>query len=64
MSGATVSTVLEGDLGHFFLSEVLQFLQLANVTGMLAIERAGERAEIAFDRGSPIGASTSRGSVR
>jgi hypothetical protein len=31
---------------------------------MLAVERAGERAEIAFDRGSPIGAYTSRGSVQ
>jgi hypothetical protein len=55
---------LEGDLRHFFATEVLQFLQLAGATGRLEIERRGERAEIAFAGGRPVSARTTGRSVR
>lgn len=55
---------LEGDLRHFFATEVLQFLQLAGATGRLEIERRGERAEVCFQVGRPLYARTSGRSVR
>ena len=55
---------LEGDLGRFFATEVLQFLQLAGATGRLEFERRGERAEIGFEHGRPVSARTSGRSVR
>jgi uncharacterized protein DUF4388 len=59
-----VSDILRGDLRHFFLSEVLQLLSLAQATGRLELERAGERAEVFVERGRPVFARTSGGSVR
>jgi hypothetical protein len=55
---------LEGDLGQFFATEVLQFLQLAGATGRLEFDRAGERAEIGFEHGRPVSARTTGRSVR
>ena len=55
---------LEGDLRHFFTAEVLQFLGLARATGRLELERPGERAELFLDRGRPVFARTTGGSVR
>jgi hypothetical protein len=55
---------LEGDLRHFFTTEVLQFLGLTQATGRLEFERPGERAEMFLDRGRPVYACTSGGSVR
>jgi hypothetical protein len=56
--------VLEGDLGTFLPSEVLQFLQLCAATGRLELERAGESAELYLEDGHPMLGRTSRGSVR
>jgi hypothetical protein len=55
---------LEGDLRHFFAAEVLQFLDLARATGRLELERPSELAELFLDRGRPVFARTSAGSVR
>lgn len=55
---------LRGDLRHFFPSEVLQMLQLSQSTGRLELERAGERADVFVERGRPVFAVTSGGSVR
>jgi hypothetical protein len=55
---------LQGDLAHFFPSEVLQLLQLAQATGRLELERAGERAELFVERGRPVFARTSGGAVK
>lgn len=57
-------SALEGDLRHFFATDVLQFLQLAGATGRLEVERRGERAEITFTTGRPTSARTSGRSVR
>src|SRR5439155_6922885 len=67
--GAAVSSTatgwaLQGDLAQFFPSEVLQLLQLAQATGRLELERAGERAELFVERGRPVFARTSGGAVR
>lgn len=59
-----MTAILEGDLRHFFLSEVLQLLSLAQATGRLEMERGAERAEIFVERGRPVFARTSGGSVR
>jgi len=49
---------LRGDLAHFFPSEVMQLLQLAQATGRLELERPGERAELFVERGRPVFART------
>ena len=56
--------VLEGDLTHFFPSEVLQLLQLAQAQGRLEFTRAGEQVDLWFDRGRPVFARTSGLAVR
>jgi len=56
--------VLSGDLRHFFPAEVLQLLQLAQATGRLELERAGERADVFVERGRPVFARTTGGAVR
>ena len=55
---------LHGDLGRFFLSEVLQLLQLARATGRLELERDGERAEVLIERGRPVFARATGSRVR
>lgn len=55
---------LEGDLGCYRAAEVLQFLHLSGATGILQLERPGERAEFQLVRGSLALATTDRGSVR
>ncbi len=55
---------LEGDLAHFFPSEVLQLLQLAQGTGRLEIARDGERVDLFLERGRPVFARTSGVAVR
>lgn len=55
---------LRGDLRQFFPAEVLQLLMLAQATGRLELERPGERAEVFVERGRPVFARTSGGSVR
>jgi len=54
---------LRGDLAHFFPSEVMQLLQLAQATGRLEFERPGERAELFVERGRPVFARTSGAAV-
>ena len=55
---------LEGDLAHFFPSEVLQLLQLAQAAGRLEFTRGEERVDLWYDRGRPVFARTSGLSVR
>jgi hypothetical protein len=55
---------LEGDLAHFYPSELLQLMQLAQATGALHFERPHERATLWFDRGRPVFARTDGGSVK
>ena len=55
---------LEGDLQHFFPTEVLQLLQLSQANGRLELERARETVELYFERGRPVFARTSGASVR
>jgi hypothetical protein len=56
--------VLEGDLGHFFPTEILQLLQLSQANGRLQLERPGETADLFFERGRPVFARTNGPSVR
>src|SRR5689334_7147097 len=55
---------LEGDLAHFFPSEVLQLLQLAQAAGRLEFTREQERVDLWYERGRPVFARTSGLSVR
>lgn len=55
---------LEGDLAHFFPSEVLQLLQLAQAQGRLEFTRGDERVDLWYERGRPVFARTSGLSVR
>jgi hypothetical protein len=62
---------LEGDLGQFFPSEVLQLLQLAQATGRLELTRPDSRApgtretvDVFFVAGRPVFAQTNGQSVR
>jgi len=57
-------TALEGDLAHFFPSEVLQLLQLAQASGRLEFTRAEERVDLWYERGRPVFARTSGLAVR
>jgi hypothetical protein len=54
-----IPAALEGDLAHFFPSEVLQLLQLAQAQGRLEFSRGTERVDLWFDRGRPVFARTS-----
>jgi hypothetical protein len=56
--------VLAGELTHFFPTEVLQLLQLAQSTGRLALVRGGEGVEVFFERGRIVHARTSGAAVR
>lgn len=55
---------LEGDLAHFFPSEVLQLLQLAQAVGRLELTRGAERVDLWYERGRPVFARTSGLAVR
>ena len=57
-------TALEGDLAHFFPSEVLQLLQLAQASGRLEFTRGEERVDLWYERGRPVFARTSGLAVR
>ena len=57
-------TALEGDLAHFFPSEVLQLLQLAQASGRLEFTRGEERVNLWYERGRPVFARTSGLAVR
>ncbi|MEO5989763.1 MAG: DUF4388 domain-containing protein [Candidatus Eisenbacteria bacterium] len=59
-----IPAALEGDLGYFFPSEVLQLLQLAQATGRLEFGRQNERVDLLYDRGRPVFARTSGLAVR
>lgn len=59
-----IPPAIEGDLGHFFPSEVLQLLQLAQSTGRLEFSREHERVDLFYDRGRPVFARTSGLAVR
>ena len=69
--------VLEGDLGQFFPTEVLQLLQLSQATGRLELSRAAthprpgpgapaasEIVEVFFETGRPVFARTNGPTVR
>lgn len=58
------AAALEGDLRHFYTTEVLQFLQLAGATGRLEFERPSERVELFLEQGRPVFARTSGPAVR
>ena len=64
MSDTPAPTVLRGDLAHFFPAEILQLLQLAQATGRLELVRGSEHAEVMVERGRPVFARTTGGSVR
>ena len=55
---------LEGDLAHFFPSEVLQLLQLAQAAGRLEFTRGQERVDLWYERGRPVFARTTGHTVR
>ena len=57
-------SALDGDLRHFFPTEVFQLLQLAQANGRLVLERQRESVELWFERGRPVFARTSGASVR
>ena len=57
-------SALDGDLRHFFPTEVFQLLQLAQANGRLVLERQRENVELWFERGRPVFARTSGASVR
>lgn len=57
-------SALDGDLAHFFPSEVLQLLQLSQATGRLEFLREHERIDLLYDRGRPVFARTSGLAVR
>lgn len=59
-----MTPALEGQLQHFFPTEVLQLLQLAQANGRLELVRPGERAELFIERGRPIFARTDGQSVK
>ncbi|HEV2105997.1 MAG TPA: DUF4388 domain-containing protein [Candidatus Eisenbacteria bacterium] len=59
-----IPAALEGDLAHFFPSEVLQLLQLAQATGRLELARESERVDLYYDRGRPVFARTTGLAVR
>src|SRR5262249_54193986 len=62
--GAVRPVTLEGDLAHFFPSEVLQLLQLAQAAGRLELSRGQERVDLWYERGRPVFARTSGHAVR
>lgn len=64
MEGVNLPPSLEGDLAHFFPSEVLQLLQLAQATGRLELVRENDRVDLYLERGRPVFARTSGMSVR
>ncbi len=64
MEGVNLPAALEGDLAHFFPTEVLQLLQLAQATGRLELVRQDERVELFLERGRPLFARTSGMAVR
>ncbi len=57
-------SALEGDLAHFFPSELLQLLQLAQAAGRLEFTRGSERVDLWYERGRPVFARTSGLAVR
>ena len=63
MSDQELPGALRGDLAHFFPSEIMQLLQLAQATGRLEFERPDERAELFVERGRPVFARTSGAAV-
>ena len=60
----TPPAALDGDLAHFFPSEVLQLLQLSQATGRFEITRENERVDLFLERGRPVFARTSGLAVR
>ena len=63
MSEPELPGALRGDLAHFFPSEVLQLLQLAQANGCLELERPGEKAQLYVERGRPVFARTTGAAV-
>jgi hypothetical protein len=55
---------LEGDLAHFFPTEILQLLQLAQANGRLELERGGEHVALFIERGRPVFARTDGQAVK
>ena len=55
---------LEGELQHFFPTEVLQLMNLSQANGRLELERSRETVDLYFERGRPVFARTSGSSVR
>ena len=63
MSEPELPGALRGELVHFFPSEILQLLQLAQATGCLELERPGEKAHLYVERGRPVFARTTGAAV-
>lgn len=55
---------LQGNLAHFYPTEVLQLLGLARADGRLALERGTERADLFLERGRPVFARSNGPTVR
>jgi glycine/D-amino acid oxidase-like deaminating enzyme len=64
MGSLSMPIALEGDLAHFYPSEVLQLLQLAQAAGRLELTRGAERVDLWYERGRPVFARTSGVAVR
>jgi hypothetical protein len=64
MEGVKLPASLEGDLAHFFPTEVLQLLQLSQASGRLELSREDERVDLYLERGRPVFARTSGMAVR
>jgi hypothetical protein len=64
MTMGLLPAALEGDLAHFFPSEVLQLLQLAQAVGRLEFTRGQECVSLWYERGRPVFARTSGLAVR
>ena len=47
-------SALEGDLAHFYPSEVLQLLQLAQAVGRLELSRGTERVDLCLHNGTGV----------
>jgi hypothetical protein len=64
MGRVTGGAALEGELEHFFPTELLQLMQLSQTTGKLELTRDSETAELYFERGRAVFARTSGASVK
>jgi len=56
--------VLEGELSHFNVPDLLTFLHMGTRTGVLTLERATQETKLFFREGNPIFATSSKPELR